>query len=88
MDKVPRLLILKEGIIIDQRPVRRPFFLLREMYPNLKGRAIVVGFIGPRGSGKSTGAARTLVLEYLLKRRNEWSNMPVAVDLVTMSGAV
>ena len=77
-----KLILLEKGIIVDGIPISKPFFRLKEQFRNLRGRSLVIGLIGSRGSGKSTGAARIIVMEYLLAKRNVWSNMPVGVDLM------
>lgn len=81
---IPKLVVGNNGgMVMDGHPLRPPFFSIWNRYPHLKGRSLVIGIIGPRGSGKSTAAARILTLNYLLKRKPVWSNMPVAVDIVT-----
>lgn len=42
---------------------------------------VVIGLVGPRGSGKSVGATGITVLDFLLAGREVWSNMPVAVKV-------
>lgn len=71
--------------VIDKKHtyfVKPPFFSLRKRYPHLKGRSLIIGFVGARGSGKSAGAAKTVVLDYLLKGKKVWSNMDIGVDLM------
>lgn len=59
----------------------RPWFTLSN-YRNLRGRSLVIGFVGPRGSGKSVGAARLVILEYMLRNRKVWSNMEIGFNLI------
>lgn len=40
-------------------------------------KSLVIGFIGLRGSGKSVGATRMLILDYMLRGYRVWSNMPI-----------
>lgn len=37
--------------------------------------SLVVGFVGPRGSGKSCGAAGYAIVDYMLAGKTVWSNM-------------
>ena len=77
------LLPNKNGIYIQDGEkmycFRRPWFTLSN-YRNLCGRSLVIGFVGPRGSGKSVGAARTVILDYMLKGKTVWSNMEIAFN--------
>lgn len=68
------ILILDEGKVLR---FNRPWFSISN-YRNLRGRSLVIGFVGPRGSGKSVGAARTVILDYMLKGKTVWSNMEIA----------
>lgn len=60
---------------------RRPWFSLSN-YRNLRGRSLVLGYVGPRGSGKSVGAARTVILDYMLRGQKVWSNMEIGFNLI------
>lgn len=62
-------------------PVRRPVVSFRGSFKQLRNRSLVIGFVGPRGSGKSVGAARTVLLDYLIRGRDVWSNMEVKAYL-------
>lgn len=86
--EVPKLIIGNNGgIIMDGFPLRPPFFSIWDRWPHLRGRSIVIGFIGGRGSLKTTSAIRTLILDYKLRGREVWSKrLPIAVDLVTSKG--
>jgi hypothetical protein len=42
----------------------------------------VIGFVGPRGSGKSVGAARTVILDYMLRSKTVWSNMEIGFNRI------
>jgi len=42
----------------------------------------VIGFVGPRGSGKSVGASRTVILDFMLKGKTVWSNMEIGFNRV------
>lgn len=84
----PKIMITDNGFIVDNHPLAPPFFSILNQWPHLKGRSIVIGFIGPRGSGKGSSAARMMGLEYLLKGRKVWSNMPIGLDLVLSNGQV
>jgi len=59
----------------------RPWFTLSN-YRNLRGRSLVIGFVGPRGSGKSVGGARTVILDYMLKGKTIWSNMEIGFNRI------
>lgn len=77
----------KKGIYIRDGTntycVRPPCFSLRN-YRNLKERSLIIGFVGARGSGKSVGAARTVIMDYMLQgKRNVWSNMEIGFNLIT-----
>lgn len=61
--------------------IRRPFSFWK--YRNLRNRSIIIGFVGPRGSGKSVGAARTIIMDYLLRGKNVWSNMDIGFNLIS-----
>lgn len=43
--------------------------------------SLVVGFIGPRGSGKSVGACAYAVIDYLLAGKSVWSNMFIEIKV-------
>ena len=79
------LLPTKNGIYIQDGEkmycFRRPWFTLSN-YRNLRGRSLVIGYVGPRGSGKSVGAARTVILDYMLRNKKVWSNMQIGFNLV------
>lgn len=60
--------------------VRPPCFSLRN-YRNLKERSLIVGFVGARGSGKSVGATRTVIMDYMLAGKQVWSNMEIGFNL-------
>lgn len=79
------LLPNKKGIYIQDGKkfyhFLRPWFSLSN-YRNLRGRSLVVGYVGPRGSGKSVGAARTVILEYMLRGKKVWSNMKIGFNLI------
>lgn len=79
------LLPNKKGIYIQDGEkfycYRRPWFSISN-YRNLRGRSLVIGFVGPRGSGKSVGAARTVILEYMLRGKKVWSNMEIGFNLI------
>jgi len=64
------------------------FFSIWNLWPHLRGRSVVIGLIGGRGSGKTANSVRMLVMDYLLKGRRVWSRLPVAVDLTTPKGLV
>lgn len=74
----------KKGIFIRDGTntycVRPPCFSLRN-YRNLKERSLIVGFVGARGSGKSVGAARTVILDFMLAGKTVWSNMEIGFNL-------
>lgn len=53
-------------------------FKLRNKFPHLRKRPIVVGFVGPRGSGKSVGTSRMVILDHLLEGKKAWSNMDIS----------
>lgn len=81
---IPILRISKAGILADGRLLRPPFFSFWDRWKHLRGRSLVIGFIGPRGSGKTTCAVRTLILDYMLKGRRVWSDdLPIAFDVAT-----
>lgn len=48
-------------------------------YGYLAALDLVIGFLGPRGSGKSVGATALTIFDYLLCGRPVFSNMPIAV---------
>jgi len=77
------LLPTKNGIYIQdgEKMYRfsRPWFTLSN-YRNLRGRSLVIGFVGPRGSGKSVGAARLVILDFMLKGKKVWSNMEIGFN--------
>ena len=79
------LLPTKNGIYIQDGEkmycFRRPWFSFSN-YRNLRGRSLVLGFVGPRGSGKSVGAARTVILEHMLRGKKVWSNMEIGFNLI------
>lgn len=85
------LLPTKKGIYIRDGThtycVRPPFFSLRN-FRNLKSRSIIVGFVGPRGSCKSVGAARTVILDFMLVGKTVWSNMEIGFNLVSNGQSV
>lgn len=43
---------------------------------------LVIGFIGSRGSGKTIGAVKTIITDWLLRGKNVWSNVPISVTVV------
>lgn len=43
----------------------------------LREKELVMGLIGPRGSGKSVGGSAITIADYLLDQRQCWSNMPI-----------
>lgn len=43
--------------------------------------SMVVGFVGPRGSGKSVGAVAYAIYDFLLDGKRVWSNMPIEVTV-------
>lgn len=51
-------------------------------YKQLRKRALIMGFIGARGSGKSVGATRTAIFDYMMAGKEVWSNMPIAFRLI------
>lgn len=68
-------------VVIDDKKraqyvIRPPLFSLWK-YRNLAKRSLVIGFVGPRGSGKSVGAARLVALDFMLRGRSVWSNMDI-----------
>ena len=77
------LLPTKNGIYIQDGEkmycFRRPWFTLSN-YRNLRGRSLVIGYVGPRGSGKSVGATRLVILDFMLKGKKVWSNMEIAFN--------
>lgn len=85
----PKIMIKPFGItIVDEKNtynIRKPFFSLRK-YRHLRGRSNITGFVGPRGSGKSVGASRMIILDYMLRGYDVWSNMEIGVDLITPKG--
>lgn len=84
------LLPTKNGIYIQDGEkmycFRRPWFTLSN-YRNLRGRSLVIGFVGPRGSGKSVGAARLVILDFMLKGKKVWSNMEIAFNRLNNGNA-
>jgi len=84
------LLPSKEGIYIKDGDskycVRPPFFSLSH-YRNLSKRTVIIGFVGPRGSGKSVGADRLVITDFMLKGKTVWSNMKIEFYLV-MNGSL
>jgi len=70
-----------EGITAPTYRVKRPFSLWK--YRNLRKRSLIIGFVGPRGSGKSVGAARTVILDYMLRGKKVWSNMEIGFNLIS-----
>ncbi len=79
------LLPNKIGIFIQDNNgtyhVRQPIFSLRN-YRNLRSRSLIIGFVGARGSGKSVGAARTVIVDYMLAGKQVWSNMEIGFNLI------
>jgi len=61
--------------------VTKPFSLWK--YRNLRKRSLIIGFIGPRGSGKSVGGNRTVIIDYMLRGKKVWSNMDIGFDLIS-----
>jgi len=61
-------------------PIQRPIFSFRN-YLHLRNRSLIIGLVGPRGSGKSVGAARIVVLDYLLRGKAVWSNMEIGIRI-------
>jgi hypothetical protein len=59
--------------------MRPPFATLRT--GRLRQRSLIIGFIGARGSGKSVGASRMAIWEYMLHGYDVWSNMDIAFTL-------
>lgn len=74
----------KKGIYIRDGSntycVKPPCFSLGN-YRNLKNRSLIIGFVGARGSGKSVGAARTVIMDYMLAGKQVWSNMEIGFNL-------
>lgn len=58
-------------------------FFLDRLVKNgyLHDLSLVVAFIGPRGSGKSVGAAEYAILDYLLDGKPVWSNMNIELKV-------
>lgn len=80
---IPKLEMNPRGMVLDGYLLTPPFFSIWNRWKHLRGRSLVIGIIGPRGSGKTTAAVRMLVLDYMLKGRKVWSDsLPIAVDLV------
>lgn len=81
IDLVPN----KKGIFIrdgnNTYHVKPPIFSLGN-YRNLRKRSLIVGYLGGRGSGKSVGAARTVILDYMLAGKQVWSNMEIGFNLL------
>lgn len=79
------ILPYEKGIFIQDREnkyrISPPFFSLWN-YRNLRKRSLIIGFVGARGSGKSVGAARTVILDYMLPGKTVWSNMAIEFNLV------
>lgn len=80
---------MKKGIFVNDLETEKKYvinpssvFRLRKRYKHLKNRQLVVGFIGPRGSGKSVGTARMAILDYLLEGKRVWSNMDICCRLI------
>jgi hypothetical protein len=57
------------------------FFRIRKKYPHLRNRPLVIGFIGPRGSGKSVNTARMSILDYMMEGKQVWANMEIGCQL-------
>lgn len=59
-------------------------FHFKRLFKNgyLRELSLVFGFIGPRGSGKSVGAAALSILDFLLDGKSVWSNMPIEVNVI------
>lgn len=51
-------------------------------YRSLRERSCVIGFFGARGSGKSVGATRTVIIDYMLRQKTVWSNMEIAFNYI------
>lgn len=79
------ILIIKRKLIITDNQmvytIRNPFDL-RTVYPHLRNRALVIGVVGPRGSGKSVHTARMTCSDYLLKNKKVWANMDIGFTLL------
>ncbi len=85
--------IRNRGIVVSDGITKPPFFIKPPIFSlytfkHLRKRSKILGFVGIRGSGKSVGAARTIVLDGLLKGRPVWSNMLIEVQLLTDDGRV
>lgn len=69
----------KKFIIYDRNKIynvpKHSLFQIKNEYPHLRGRPIVRGYIGPRGSGKSVNGSRATVVEYMIKNKRVWSNI-------------
>lgn len=81
----------KDIQIFDKRKLYKipadGLFQIRKLYPHLRGRPIVMGYIGPRGSGKSVGGARMAVLDYMLLGKRVWSNMTIEFAYIKNNSA-
>lgn len=76
---------LEKGILIrdgeNKYFIAPPFFSLWN-FRNLRKRSLIIGYVGPRGSGKSVAAARTIALDYMLAGKKVWSNMDINFNLL------
>jgi len=78
--KTGKAFIVFDSVLNQKYIIEQPVFSLRN-YPHLRNRELVVGFVGPRGSGKTVGGTRTLVLDYLMAGYNAWSNIDIAINV-------
>lgn len=75
---------LKNVLMVTEEDGRKwllkpPFATLRT--GRLKQRSLIIGFIGARGSGKSVGASKMAIWEYMLAGYDVWSNMDISFTL-------
>jgi len=77
-----RMKIISDGKLYN---LRFPIFTLRR-FKKIRNKSLVIGFIGPRGAGKSVNMARIALTDYLLRSRIVWSNMEVSSRIMTPVG--